>query len=92
MADDIKSIAALIASEINARPEQVASAVELLDRRSLRSVQDKPGMPAWVAALSEQACALLIESRAASIRAKGLLQPLVAIVRGAPYAAWSLLR
>lgn len=33
-----------------------------------------------------------IESRAASIRAKGLLQPLVAIVRGAPYAAWSLLR
>ncbi|MBV2184727.1 MAG: RNA-binding transcriptional accessory protein [Rhizobium sp.] len=31
MADDIKSIAALIASEINARPEQVASAVELLD-------------------------------------------------------------
>ncbi len=31
MADDLKSIAAIIASEINARPEQVASAVELLD-------------------------------------------------------------
>lgn len=31
MADDIKSIAAIIASEINARPEQVASAVGLLD-------------------------------------------------------------
>ncbi|MDQ0455032.1 Tex family protein [Rhizobium paknamense] len=31
MADDIKSIAALIAGEIKARPEQVASAVELLD-------------------------------------------------------------
>lgn len=45
---------------------QPVSAVELLDRRSLRSVQDKPGMPAWVAELSETACALLIESRSAS--------------------------
>lgn len=31
MADDIKSIAALIASEINARADQVISAVDLLD-------------------------------------------------------------
>ncbi len=31
MADDIKSIAAIIASEIKARPDQVASAVQLLD-------------------------------------------------------------
>ncbi|WP_438866843.1 FAD-binding and (Fe-S)-binding domain-containing protein [Pseudomonas sp. L1(2025)] len=45
---------------------QPVSAVELLDRRSLRSVQDKPGMPAFVQQLSENACALLIESRAAS--------------------------
>lgn len=45
---------------------QPVSAVELLDRRSLRSVQDKPGMPAFVQLLSENACALLIESRAAS--------------------------
>lgn len=46
--------------------QQPVSAVELLDRRSLRSVQDKPGMPEWVKALSDSACALLIESRAAS--------------------------
>src|SRR5690606_2938835 len=46
--------------------QQPVSAVELLDRRSLRSVQDKPGMPDWVKALSAGACALLIESRAAS--------------------------
>lgn len=46
--------------------QQPVSAVELLDRRSLRSVQDKPGMPTWVKALSASACALLIESRAAS--------------------------
>ncbi len=45
---------------------QPVSAVELLDRRSLRSVQDMPGMPAWVKGLSANACALLIESRAAS--------------------------
>ncbi|SCX72296.1 D-lactate dehydrogenase [Pseudomonas sp. NFACC32-1] len=45
---------------------QPVSAVELLDRRSLRSVQDKPGMPDFVQHLSPQACALLIESRAAS--------------------------
>lgn len=46
--------------------QQPVSAVELLDRRSLRSVQEKPGMPTWVKALSASACALLIESRAAS--------------------------
>jgi D-lactate dehydrogenase len=45
---------------------QPVSAVELLDRRSLRSVQNKPGMPAFVQQLSNNACALLIESRAAS--------------------------
>ncbi|SEE00315.1 FAD-binding and (Fe-S)-binding domain-containing protein [Pseudomonas migulae] len=45
---------------------QPVSAVELLDRRSLRSVQNKPGMPAFVQHLSNNACALLIESRAAS--------------------------
>lgn len=45
---------------------QPVSAVELLDRRSLRSVQNKPGMPEWVKSLSDNACALLIESRAAS--------------------------
>lgn len=42
------------------------SAVELLDRRSLRSVENKAGLPAWVKSLSETACALLIESTAAS--------------------------
>lgn len=45
---------------------QPVSAVELLDRRSLRSVENMPGMPTWVKALSAGACALLIESRAAS--------------------------
>ena len=45
---------------------QPVSAVELLDRRSLRSVQDKPGMPVFVQQLSANACALLIESRAAT--------------------------
>ena len=51
---------------VTALKSQPVSAVELLDRRSLRSVQDKPGMPAFVQQLSEGACALLIESRAAT--------------------------
>ena len=46
--------------------QQPVSAVELLDRRSMRSVEDKPGLPAWVKDLSANACALLIESRASS--------------------------
>jgi D-lactate dehydrogenase len=43
---------------------QPVDAVELLDRRSLRSVEDKPGLPEWINGLSEPACALLIETRA----------------------------
>lgn len=46
--------------------QQPVSAVELLDRRSLRCVEDKPGLPEWVKTLSSNACALLIESRAVS--------------------------
>jgi D-lactate dehydrogenase len=40
------------------------SAVELLDRPALRSVQDKPGLPAVMRSLSAEAAALLIEVRA----------------------------
>jgi len=40
------------------------SAVELLDRPSLRSVQEKPGLPASIRMLDENAAALLIEVRA----------------------------
>jgi D-lactate dehydrogenase len=40
------------------------AAVELLDRASLRSVQDKPGMPASLRALPGDGAALLVEIRA----------------------------
>ncbi|MDD2056656.1 FAD-binding oxidoreductase [Pseudomonas sp. GD03860] len=46
--------------------QQPVAAVELLDRRSLRSVENMAGMPQWVRELSAGACALLIESRAAT--------------------------
>ncbi|MET1080460.1 MAG: FAD-binding and (Fe-S)-binding domain-containing protein [Pseudomonas sp.] len=59
---------------------QPVSAVELLDRRSLRSVQDMAGMPDWVKALSAGACALLIESRAAS---QSLLHEQIAAIMAA---------
>ncbi len=42
---------------------QPVSAVELLDRAALRSVQDKPGLPAIMRTLGDDAAALLIEVR-----------------------------
>jgi D-lactate dehydrogenase len=41
-----------------------AKALELMDRASLRSVQDKPGMPASFKRLGPQAAALLVEFQA----------------------------
>ncbi len=41
------------------------SAVEMMDRASIRSVQEKPGMPAHLAELGPAACVLLVETRAA---------------------------
>ncbi len=59
------------------------SAVELLDRRSLRSVEHKAGMPAWVKQVSVNACALLIESTAATAQAlQRQLLELRAVVQG----------
>ncbi|MGB7630077.1 MAG: FAD-binding oxidoreductase, partial [Candidatus Deferrimicrobium sp.] len=40
------------------------SAVELMDRASLRSVEDKEGMPAYLKSLGGEATALLVETRA----------------------------
>ena len=40
------------------------SAVEMMDRASIRSVQEKPGMPPGLAELGPAACALLVETRA----------------------------
>ncbi|MGE4193595.1 MAG: FAD-binding and (Fe-S)-binding domain-containing protein [Pseudodesulfovibrio sp.] len=40
------------------------SAAEIMDRASLRSVQDKPGMPEGLDKLGPDACALLVEVRA----------------------------
>jgi D-lactate dehydrogenase len=36
----------------------------MMDRASLRSVEAKPGMPAWLSGLARDACALLVETRA----------------------------
>jgi D-lactate dehydrogenase len=46
--------------------QEPVSAVELLDRPALRSVEDKPGMPQQMRALDDDAAALLIEVRAES--------------------------
>ena len=44
--------------------KQPVAAVELMDRSSLRSVENKPGLPGFLSSLSEQAAALLVETRA----------------------------
>lgn len=41
----------------------LVAAAELLDRTALRSVEDNPGMPAYLKELNEQATALLVEIR-----------------------------
>ncbi|HET9553546.1 MAG TPA: FAD-binding and (Fe-S)-binding domain-containing protein, partial [Anaeromyxobacteraceae bacterium] len=43
---------------------QVVAAAEIMDRASLRSVEGRPGMPAGLAELGPDACALLVEVRA----------------------------
>lgn len=43
---------------------QPVSAVELIDRASIRSVDQTPGLPAFVKTLSNGACGLLVETRA----------------------------
>ena len=48
------------------------AAVELLDRASLRSVQDKPGMPGSLRTLPADGAALLVEARAATVAALDL--------------------
>lgn len=40
------------------------SAAELMDRASLRSVEDKPGMPSYIKSLGDTATALLVETAA----------------------------
>jgi D-lactate dehydrogenase len=44
-------------------------AVELMDRASLRSVENKAGMPPYLKSLDEQCAALLVETRAAEATA-----------------------
>jgi len=66
------------------KPMPVA-AVELLDRASLRSVQDKPDMPASLRALPDDGAGLLIETRAATAAALALkIDAIAARLEGLP--------
>jgi D-lactate dehydrogenase len=51
---------------IRLKPQPV-SAVELLDRPAMHSVENKPGLPSIIRELGEDAAALLIEVRAATV-------------------------
>jgi len=57
----------VVACEAVTRLKQTpVAAVELMDRASLRSVEDKPGMPDFIRGLPSQATALLVEARGES--------------------------
>ena len=58
------------------------SAVELLDRASLRSVQHQPGMPPTLQGLGDDAAALLVEVRAKTSAALGIKVEAVAAALG----------
>jgi len=55
------------------------SAVELMDRASIRSVEDQAGMPPHLRSLGPEACALLVETRAPEA---GTLRAQAEAVRG----------
>ncbi|MFT5720628.1 MAG: D-lactate dehydrogenase [Motiliproteus sp.] len=55
------------------------SAVELIDRAGLRSVENKPGMPDFIKELGQHAAALLVETRGAS---KQEMYNKIAAIRG----------
>jgi len=61
---------------IRLKPQPVA-AVELLDRPALHSVENKPGLPAIMRELGEDAAALLIEVRAGT--AEGISEKIAAV-------------
>ena len=63
------------------------SAVELMDRAALRSVQGKPGIPAYLSDLSSQATALLVETRAGGREA---LQDQIASIDGSVHGVTTL--
>jgi D-lactate dehydrogenase len=71
-----KSAALLFFKDIRAAAETVipleqagATALELMDRAALRSIQDEPGMPSVIKRLPEAAAALLCEFQASDVHA-----------------------
>jgi len=76
-------------SAVNLLKHAPVVAVELLDRASLRSVQDKPGMPAALRALPPDGAALLVETRAEttvalSVKIDAIAQQLEAVALATP--------
>ncbi|MCE1240544.1 MAG: FAD-binding oxidoreductase [Azonexaceae bacterium] len=64
---DIRSACEAVIRLKNLPAEVAVSAVELLDRPALRSVEDKAGLPLVIRTLGDDAAALLIEVRAAAV-------------------------
>ncbi len=96
-----KASALLVFSDIEQASKAVTTlsktpvaAVELMDGRALRSVADKPGMPAFMPSLDLEAAAILVESHASSqpdldLQCKSILDALAdyTIVESVPFTS-----
>jgi len=67
---------------------EVVAAAEIMDRASIRSVEGKPGLPEGLSGLGPDACALLVEVRAAAAAAlPAAVDAAVARLQGIPTLA-----
>lgn len=62
------------------KKQDKVSAVELIDRAGIRSVDQTPGIPAFLRTLGDESCVILVETRAAS--ADELAEKVAAITEG----------
>ena len=62
------------------KAQGLVSAVELIDRAGVRSVDQAPGIPAFLKTIGPESCVLLVETRAAT--AEELTQKVAAITAG----------
>lgn len=67
------------------RVQGKVSAVELIDRTGVRSVDQKPGIPEFLKTIGEESCVILVETRAASAEElKVKVDEITASIAGVP--------
>lgn len=73
------------------KKQGLVSAVELIDRTGVRSVDQAPGIPAFLKTIGPESCVILVETRAASAeelssRVKAITEGIATVPTELPYA------